>query len=227
MPNFCYENEYISKQFSFFQSCSFYKYILLSNFYKIFISNLPNNNGSAVDFYSLLILICPDFPKQIIKNYSDLYMIIYNNGDDSNGLNKGNNTINLICFFLHFSIYYFHYDYFQELEKLFEVNKNIILLKDLLANKLIVNCPIKEEFIYEILISCDNRLIKDYDLNTINTIEETKEILEKYHEEISISYMNLVEKILKNFNLSKNFFGLTDSVINKYDNFILNSENLD
>lgn len=249
---FSYENDFIAKQYSFFISNNLLKYSLLSNLYKIFLINLNTTSCTLLDFYSLLILICPDFPKNLVKKIYDIHLMVekikseyiidlstpcqtnqgYNNTFDNN--------IDINSFFITFSIYFFYLDFFENLEKIFDLDKNTFLsntlkLKEVIATNQITNNGksvisgtnfLNEIYICEILITMNIKLMNDYNLNTISTLEETKEILEKFSEEVSFNYYDMVYKILYNYNFVKDFFngcdeGLmnTEKVLNYIENF--------
>ncbi len=127
-------------------------------------------------------------------------------------------TVTISNFFITFSIYFYNQDFFQSLESQFE-SKKIISLKELIDSKIFSKCYIKEENIYECLIACDERLTNDYNLNTVNTLEDVKEIIDKYQDAI-VTFNQLLVKILKNHNYIKSFFSISDEVINTYESII-------
>jgi hypothetical protein len=97
------ENEYISKAYSSFIQNDYLKLILFSNIYKIFILNLNNFTLTCLDFFQMLILICPDFPKSLIKKLNYIYLMIKFKDKISEKLNQVeslSNEINIIEFFI-------------------------------------------------------------------------------------------------------------------------------
>ena len=97
------ENEYISKAFSSFIQNDYMKLILFSNIYKIFIVNLNNFSLTCLDFFQMLILICPDFPKSLIKKLNYIYLVIKFKDKISEKLTQVeslSNEINIIEFFI-------------------------------------------------------------------------------------------------------------------------------
>jgi hypothetical protein len=85
------------------------QFIFLSNLYKIFLMNIIQSSTqiTCLDFYSIIILISPDFPKFIIKKINIIYMNIKHR-DKINLTHVDNlgNTINTIEFFSMFAIYF-------------------------------------------------------------------------------------------------------------------------
>jgi hypothetical protein len=248
---FSFENDFIAKQYSFFQSNNLLKYSLISNFYKIFLININTTTCTLLDFYSLLILICPDFPKNLVKKIYEIHSMVekiksenmidlstpcqtsqvYNNLFDSN--------IDMFSFFVTFSIYFFYFDFFENLEKIFDLEKNTLLSKTLKLKEVIgtnqingksifnySSTAINETYICEILITMNHKLMNDYNLNTISTLEETKEILEKFSEEVSFNYYDLVMKILYNYNFVKDFFNGCDEGLKNTERVLNYLENL-
>ena len=81
----------------------------------------------------------------------------------------------------------------------------------------------KEDNYYEILISCEQNMIDDYNKNTINTIADSLDILEK-NGNMGISYLTFLEKMFKNFNFMKRFFiECTDDFVKNLEDTIENN----
>jgi len=84
-------------------------FIFLSNLYKIFLVNILQSSTTitCLDFYSIIILISPDFPKQIIKKINIIYMN-FKNKDKVNQQHIENlgNTVNTMEFFSIFAVYF-------------------------------------------------------------------------------------------------------------------------
>lgn len=215
------------------------RYILISNLYKIFLVNLTNQNCNLTDFYSLIILICPDFPKILIKKVYSIYSYIEKskksnmidiNGSESQQINEFDCSVDIVSFFLIFSIYFFYNNYFNELEKIFEYSDkgNItslkyIKLKEIIGGsftKTFFNCTINEVYLYEVLITLNPKFIKEYNLNTINTIDDVREILEKYSDETSVTYFDLFSKLISNYNFLYDFFCGNDTILNNLETYL-------
>ena len=61
--------EFISKPFSIYSLKRINKIFFLSNLYKIFVTNIPTTIPfSTFDFFSTVILLCPDFPQCNSRN---------------------------------------------------------------------------------------------------------------------------------------------------------------
>ena len=76
----------------------------------------------------------------------------------------------------------------------------------------------KNELLYSSLILCNQKLINEYNLNTINTIEDVEEILDK-NGDLKISFVNIYEKILKNKEIIDSIFSI-DETANNYLNLL-------
>ena len=76
----------------------------------------------------------------------------------------------------------------------------------------------KNELLYSSLILCNQKLINEYNLNTINTIEEVDEILEK-NGDVKVPFATVYEKILKNKDIIESIFSV-DQTANEYLNLI-------
>ncbi len=212
--SFSYENEYISKPFSFYTSKQINKIFFLSNLYKIFIVNIPQTlTFSIFDFYSLIILLCPDFPKTIIKKLSILMSNFSNNNLTPEAFNENielKQRVNIIEIFSMFCVYFIYSDFFFELDKIF-VHANVpsLSVKEIKKVK-----GIKKEFLYQIMILCVPALLEEYNLNTVSTFEDVEEIIEKGNDH-KINYSTLNEKTLKNKAIILDIFNI-DSIAYNY-----------
>ncbi len=63
----------------------------------------------------------------------------------------------------------------------------------------------KEDNYLEILVSCDQTMLDEYNKNTVNTVPDVMDILEK-NSNLGIAYITFLEKMIKNFNFMKKFF---------------------
>ena len=81
----------------------------------------------------------------------------------------------------------------------------------------------KEDNFLEILISCDQTMLEEYNKNTVNTIVDVNDILEK-NGNLGIPYLTFLEKMFKNFNFMKKFFiDCTDDFIKFMEDTIENN----
>ena len=216
--NFNYSTEYISKPYSYYSKRPINKIFFLSNLYKIFILNIPNNlSFTTFDFFSLTTLLCPDFPKISVKKLNIIISNFSNNNLTPEIFNENielKAKVNIIEFFCIFSVYYLFNDLFFEIDKLFiNINSSQCLIKDLKKIK-----GMKNELLYSSLILCNQKLINEFNLNTINTIEEVDEILEK-NGDIKVPFATVYEKILKNKDIIESIFSV-DQTANEYLNLI-------
>lgn len=110
-------------------------------------------------------------------------------------------------------------DLIKEIENAFKItDKN---LNTELKSKIIVNDYLnansknymKEDNFLEILISCDQAMLDEYNKNTINTISDAIDIIDK-NATNAVSYLTFIEKMFKNYNFMKKFF------IDSTDDFI-------
>jgi hypothetical protein len=124
------------------------------------------------------------------------------------------NKVNIFEFFCIFSVYYIFNDFFFEIDKLYvNINNSQCPIKELKKIK-----GIKIEFLYTSLILCSQKLISEYNLNTINTIENVEDILDK-NGDMKISFVNIYEKILKNKEIIDSIFSI-DETANNYLNLL-------
>ena len=85
------------------------QFIFLSNLYKIFLINILQSSSqiTCLDFYSIIILISPDFPKHIIKKINIIYLNIKQKDKvNLNHIENLGNTIITIEFFSIFAVYF-------------------------------------------------------------------------------------------------------------------------
>jgi len=66
----------------------------------------------------------------------------------------------------------------------------------------------------EVLITCDNGLLEEYNSNTINFMDDVNEIISKSESEIN--FIEFMVKCTKNSNLIRNFFEI-DENLNKLE----------
>ena len=216
--SFSYENEYISKPFSFYTSKPINKLFFLSNLYKIFILNIPQTLSFTIfDFYSLIILLCPDFPKSIIKKLCILITNFSTATLTPEAFNENKELkikVNIIEIFAMFCVYFIYSDFFIEIDKIYiHHNSSSIVVKELKKIK-----GIKREFLYQILVLCVPALLEEYNLNTVSMWEDLEEIIEKGGEH-KINYSNLIEKALKNNAIIMDIFKV-DNVAYDYLNVL-------
>lgn len=118
--NYLPETEFISKPFSFYFENHFLRLILVSVYYKLFLSIHLNSNFKAtcIDFYSTLSLICSDFPKSLVRKVNYIYIVIYKKTNAK--YDTLSNEISLAEFFIVFCYYVFYYEFFEGLELYFQ-----------------------------------------------------------------------------------------------------------
>jgi hypothetical protein len=164
---------------------------------------------SLLDFYSMVILICPDFPKYQIKK---IYLIY-----SGKNLDPFKEEVDVISFFLLFALCFVHSDHFEEIEKILQYEEDLagikyksVLMKTIVSTKSFFEGSIKEPIIYEVLLSMDEKLIKEHMLNTVTTCEDAQELLNQSSQEISLKLF--IEKLLSNYNFIQDFFSLDELV---------------
>lgn len=221
--NFCYENDLISKQFSFYESSSFFKFILISNIYKIFVTNLPTT-GTVLDFYTLITLICPDFPKILIKKFSKFYYLIKNKEkEEDKNIDLISMTVNFFDYFVYFGIYYYYQDFFIELEKFFNNTNNVADIKQIFQFVKTGSYIFPKEFLIEVIISYSKgKILEEFNLSTANLLEDVEEMIEKYiiDNNYSVTYSLFAITILRNYNLIQYFFKISSNSINNIESLI-------
>ena len=216
--NFNYSTEYISKPYSYYQTKPINKIFFLSNLYKIFVLNIPSNLPfTTFDFFSLTTLLCPDFPKMTVKKLNIIISNFSNNNLTPEAFNENielKNKVNIFEFFCIFSVYYIFNEFFFEIDKLYiNINNSLCPIKELKKIK-----GMKIEFLYTSIILCSQKLLSEYNLKSINTIEDVEEILDK-NADIKVSFVNIYEKILKNKEIIDSIFSI-DETANNYLNLL-------
>jgi len=203
--------EFISKPFSIYSAKRINKIFFLSNLYKIFMTNIPTTIPfSTFDFFSTIILLCPDFPKLMIKKLDLLYQNFSNNNITPDIFNQNielKTRINMNEIFVMFCVYFLYNNFFNEIDKYYlSINSSTSTVKGLKTIK-----GLQKEFYYISIILSSKKLKDEYNLNTMNTIEDIEEILDK-NGEIKISYTSLCEKVLKNKSLIEYIFSVDEKI---------------
>ena len=203
--------EFISKPYNIYNAKRINKIYFLSNLYKIFMTNIPTTIPfSTFDFFSTIILLCPDFPKVMIKKLDLLYQNFSNNNVNPEIFNQNielKTRINMNEIFVMFSVYFLYNNLFNEIDKYYlSLNSSMSTVKGLKTIK-----GLQKEFYYSSIIMANKKLKDEYNLNTMNTIEDIEEILDKNYE-IKISYTSLCEKILKNRVLIEYIFSIDEKI---------------
>ena len=203
--------EFISKPYSIYSAKRINKLYFLSNLYKIFMINIPTTIPfSTFDFFSTIILLCPDFPKLMIKKLDLLYQNFSNNGVSPEIFNQNielKTKINMNEIFVMFSVYFLFNNLFNELDKYYlSINSSTATVKALKSIK-----GLQKEFYYVSIIMANKKLKEEYNLNTMNTIEDIEDILDK-NLDLKISYTSLCEKILKNKSLIEYIFSVDEKI---------------
>lgn len=161
---------------------------------------------TTFDFFSLIILLCPDFPKILVKKLTILSVHFNNKNFTPEGFSENielSNKVNLHEFFCMFCIYFIYNEFFCEVDKLYNASSSVAI-KELKKLKYI-----KSEYLYEIIISSNDALKDEYNSNGINTLEEVEDIIEK-KEDTKINYGVFCEKSLKNYNMINEIFKIDD-----------------
>ena len=203
--------EFISKPFNLYSSKRINKIYFLSNLYKIFMTNIPTTIPfSTFDFFSTIILLCPDFPKLMIKKLDLIYQNFSNNNITPEIFNQNielKTKINMNEIFVMFSVYFLYNNLFNEIDKYYlSINSSMANVKGLKTIK-----GLQKEFYYISIILSSKKLKEEYNLNTMNTIEDVEEILDR-NSDIKISYTSLCEKILKNRSLIEYIFSIDEKI---------------
>ena len=203
--------EFISKPFNIYSTKRINKIYFLSNLYKIFMTNIPTTIPfSTFDFFSTIILLCPDFPKLMIKKLDLIYQNFSNNNITPEIFNQNielKTKINMNEIFVMFSVYFLYNNLFNEIDKYYlSINSSMATVKGLKTIK-----GFQKEFYYISIILSSKKLKEEYNLNTMNTIEDVEEILDK-NSDIKISYTSLCEKILKNRSLIEYIFSIDEKI---------------
>ena len=203
--------EFISKPFNIYSTKRINKIYFLSNLYKIFMTNIPTTIPfSTFDFFSTIILLCPDFPKLMIKKLDLIYQNFTNNNITPEIFNQNielKTKINMNEIFVMFSVYFLYNNLFNEIDKYYlSINSSMATVKGLKTIK-----GLQKEFYYISIILSSKKLKEEYNLNIMNTIEDVEEILDK-NSDIKISYTSLCEKILKNRSLIEYIFSIDEKI---------------
>ena len=203
--------EFISKPFSIYSLKRINKIFFLSNLYKIFVTNIPTTIPfSTFDFFSTVILLCPDFPKVMIKKLDLLYQNFNNNNATPEIFNQNielKSRVNMNEMFAMFSVYFLFNNFFVEIDKYYlGLNSSMAFVKGLKTIK-----GLQKEFFYSSIILSSKKLKDEYNSNLINTIDEVEEILDK-NSDVKINYTSLCEKILKNRMIIDYIFSLDEKI---------------
>ena len=175
------------------------------------MTNIPTNIPfSTFDFFSTIILLCPDFPKIMIKKLDLLYQNFSNNGVSPEIFNQNielKTRINMNEIFVMFSVYFLFNNLFNDIDKYYlSINSSMATIKGLKAIK-----GLQKEFYYASIIMTNKKLKEEYNLNTMNTIEDIEDILDK-NLDLKINYTSLCEKILKNKSLIEYIFSVDERI---------------
>ena len=203
--------EFISKPYSIYSARRINKIFFLSNLYKIFMTNIPTTIPfSTFDFFSTIILLCPDFPKLMIKKMDLLYQNFSNSGTTPEIFNQNielKTRVNMNEIFVMFCVYFLYNNFFNEIDKYYlSINSSMATVKGLKSVK-----GLQKEFYYTSIILANKKLKDEYNLNTMNTLDDVEEILDK-NSEVKISYTSLCEKILKNKSLIECIFSVDEKI---------------
>ena len=203
--------EFISKPYNIYSAKRINKLYFLSNLYKIFMTNIPTTIPfSTFDFFSTIILLCPDFPKIMIKKLDLLYQNFSNNGVSPEIFNQNielKTRINMNEIFVMFSVYFLFNNLFNDIDKYYlSINSSMATIKGLKSIK-----GLQKEFYYASIIMTNKKLKEEYNLNTMNTIEDIEDILDK-NLDLKINYTSLCEKILKNKSLIEYIFSVDERI---------------
>lgn len=203
--------EFISKPFNIYSLKRINKIFFLSNLYKIFMTNIPTTIPfSTFDFFSTVILLCPDFPKLMIKKLDLLYQNFSNNNVTPEIFNQNielKSRVNMNEMFAMFSVYFLFNNFFAEIDKYYlGLNSNMVSVKGLKSLK-----GLQKEFFYSSIILASKKLKEEYNSNIMNTMEDVEDILDK-NGDIKISYTSLCEKILKNKMIIDYIFSLDEKI---------------
>jgi len=203
--------EFISKPFNIYGLKRINKIFFLSNLYKIFVTNIPTTIPfSTFDFFSTVILLCPDFPKAMIKKLDLLYQNFNNNNATPEIFNQNielKSRVNMNEMFVMFSVYFLFSNFFVEIDKYYlGLNSSMAFVKGLKAIK-----GLQKEFFYSSIILSSKKLKDEYNSNIMNTMDDVEEILDK-NGDTKISYTSLCEKVLKNKMLIDYIFSLDEKI---------------
>ena len=203
--------EFISKPYNIYSLKRINKIFFLSNLYKIFMTNIPTTIPfSTFDFFSTVILLCPDFPKVMIKKLDLLYQNFTNNNVTPEIFNQNielKSRVNMNEMFAMFSVYFLFNNFFGEIDKYYlGINMSTASVKGLKAIK-----GLQKEFFYSSIILSSKKLKDEYNSNIMNTMDDVEEILDK-NGDTKISYTSLCEKVLKNKMIIDYIFSLDEKI---------------
>ena len=175
------------------------------------MTNIPTTIPfSTFDFFSTVILLCPDFPKVMIKKLDLIYQNFNNNNVTPDIFNQNielKTRINMNEMFAMFSVYFLFNNFFSELDKYYLMaNSSMVSIKGLRTVK-----GLEKEFFYSSIILSSKKLKDEYNSNIMNTMDDVEDILDK-NCETKISYTSLCEKILKNKMIIDYIFSLDEKI---------------
>jgi len=203
--------EFISKPYNIYSLKRINKIFFLSNLYKIFMTNIPTTIPfSTFDFFSTVILLCPDFPKVMIKKLDLLYQNFNNNNVTPDIFNQNielKSRVNMNEMFAMFSVYFLFNNFFTEIDKYYlGINSSSASVKGLKAVK-----GLQKEFFYSSMILASKKLKDEYNSSIMNTMDDVEDIIEK-NGDTKISYTALCEKVLKNKMIIDYIFSLDEKI---------------
>jgi len=203
--------EFISKPYNIYSLKRINKIFFLSNLYKIFMTNIPTTIPfSTFDFFSTVILLCPDFPKVMIKKLDLLYQNFNNNNVTPDVFNQNielKTRVNMNEMFAMFSVYFLFNNFFTEIDKYYlGINSSSASVKGLKAVK-----GLQKEFFYSSMILASKKLKDEYNSSIMNTMDDVEDIIEK-NGDTKISYTSLCEKVLKNKMIIDYIFSLDEKI---------------
>ena len=203
--------EFISKPYNIYSVKRINKIFVLSNLYKIFMTNIPTTIPfSTFDFFSTVILLCPDFPKVMIKKLDLLYQNFNNNNVTPDIFNQNielKTRVNMNEMFAMFSVYFLFNNFFTEIDKYYlGINSSSASVKGLKAVK-----GLQKEFFYSSMILASKKLKDEYNSSIMNTMDDVEDIIEK-NGDTKISYTALCEKVLKNKMIIDYIFSLDEKI---------------
>lgn len=205
--------EFISHPYSFFIRSKLTRLILISNLYKTFIAQL-SSTSTVLDFYNLLILLCPDFPKSLMKKTYAFYKIFhFDKVLDINEREFIKKEVDTFTFYLVFSVFYFYEDFFEKSSHVFNLKEEISL--PTLLNEL-QDCTVPKENLYEILISTNTDLMNEYNLNTVNILQDVYELISK--NKVLIDEKILISSFMRNYTLIFDLFMMIDNRLQSMEN---------
>ena len=175
------------------------------------MTNIPTTIPfSTFDFFSTVILLCPDFPKVMIKKLDLLYQNFNNNNVTPDVFNQNielKTRVNMNEMFAMFSVYFLFNNFFTEIDKYYlGINSSSASVKGLKAVK-----GLQKEFFYSSMILASKKLKDEYNSSIMNTMDDVEDIIEK-NGDTKISYTALCEKVLKNKMIIDYIFSLDEKI---------------